>query len=499
MLETNSQGTDGDATSLGVSVGEGMIHYVLMTLDDAGRTDVTSRVFEVDPTDGLDSVGRVNAGIDLMLDAARAADRRVGPIGVTARTATQRRRLRSGGTGTRRQVYLSSDEEAVAEYLTRTGQIDRFTAVVVADCGDTGMSLYTVDPAAGTIASIERTVVISGRALDRSLADHVAAQSVSVGREAQTRRGRELLVGACRTAKEEIGDAVPASGAGGLRLTRAAVAEAAAPMVADARGVFTRYVSAVGRRGPAPDAVVLVGGLANLPVIHELAGDVDLEVLVPPSPEIVAATGAAMLASSSSSTGGLGFIGGHRGSRWSLAPAALVGCLIAAVVMAAVAVGATLSTGDSPAPTSTEGAEEVATTDYTGWTSTTRSTTSAEISAVLPPTIAPPPGGFQSPGWATTELPQTTISATTLTLVPNTPSTTTASPNVTSPSTTTPTTPPPLPIPSQWLPPGLLPLMPPQTSTPAPDTPDLTPYPVPAPRQQAVPSAAPTTTTTPAG
>ena len=48
-----------------------MIHYVLLTRDDLGRSVVDSRVIDVDPTDGLDSAGRVNAGIDVMLSAAR--------------------------------------------------------------------------------------------------------------------------------------------------------------------------------------------------------------------------------------------------------------------------------------------------------------------------------------------------------------------------------------------------------------------------------------------
>ncbi|NED60862.1 hypothetical protein G3I15_08005, partial [Streptomyces sp. SID10244] len=102
-----------------------------------------TRVIDVDRSDGLDVAGRVNAGIDLMLGAARDADLRVGPIGVAARTTKQRWELQSRGAGPRRQIHLVNDDEAVVAYLSATGQINRFESVVVVDCGDTGMSLYT--------------------------------------------------------------------------------------------------------------------------------------------------------------------------------------------------------------------------------------------------------------------------------------------------------------------------------------------------------------------
>ena len=128
---------------MGVSLGQGMIHFVLLTRDGSGRELVESRVIDVDPSDGHDTAGRVNAGIDLMLDAARGADRRVGPIGVAAGGDLGRELVGSTGSGPRRQIHLVSVEEAVAACLTETGRIGRYRSVVVVDCGDTGMTLYT--------------------------------------------------------------------------------------------------------------------------------------------------------------------------------------------------------------------------------------------------------------------------------------------------------------------------------------------------------------------
>ena len=313
---------------MGVSAGAGMIHYVLLTRDDLGRSVVDSRVIDVDPTDGLDNAGRVNAGIDVMLGAAREADARVGPIGVAARTAAQRRHLRSRGSGPRRQIRLVAEDEAVVAYLADTGEIDRFSTAVVVDCGDTGMSIYTVEPSSRRISGVERSTVLSGRRLDRAIAANLTADNPSLGETARTRAGRSELLSACRTAKEEIAYGHPGSGSDGpsvalpggsgrVALTESQVADAVAPMVREARDVFDRYVAEASARGVFPDVVVFVGGLANLPAVRDLARGHDLDTVCPSTPELVAATGAALLAGETySGTTRLAFIGGQRQREW---------------------------------------------------------------------------------------------------------------------------------------------------------------------------------------
>ena len=415
---------------MGVSAGGGMIHFVLLTRDDVGRNVVDSRVIDVDESDGLDTAGRVNAGIDLMLTAAREEGLRVGPIGVTARTGGQRRRLRSRGSGPKRQIRLVSEEEATVAYLRETGQIDRFDSVVVVDAGDTGMSLYTVEPASGRISDMERSDAMSGRQLDKELAEAMVVNDLGADAP-RGRLRRSALLGACRTAKEEIdytaadpgASAVTlAAGSGRLALTAAAVEAAAAPMVSRARKALHHYVSDVSTRGDAPEAVVLVGGLANIPVTRGIVGESPLEIISPQSPELIPATGAALLAQQTRvGATRLAFIGGKRDREWlSTTPLAVAGTILAATLMTIYAVSSSLTGRQVPEPIPSPTPTTVQTTSAaTSMVATT--TTNRTLSAVPlpttdlpdPPATTPDQNWDQTPGWATTELPQTTSQSTT--------------------------------------------------------------------------------------
>lgn len=418
-------------TSLGVSAGTGMIHYVLLTRDDVGRHVVDSRVIDVDESDGHDAAGRVNSGIDLMLTAARESGLRAGPIGIAARTGAQRRELRSRGAGPRRQIHLVGEDESVVEYLSVTGQINRFDTVVVVDCGDSGMSIYTVHPADGTISWHQRSLALSGRALDRAIVDELigtgsGAQS-STGIGARSRR--RALLSACRTAKEELsasgastdtGSILVADGVGELPLTSGTVETAVAPMVGEARKVLARYLADADDRGTVTEAVVLVGGLANLPAVRSmLDSGSDVEMIVPPNPELAAPSGAAVLArnrTTAATSSQLAFIGGHRHREWlSATPIAVVGALLAATLMTIYAVSSSLAGNNSPAPA--PASTPTSYIDETGTTTTSEpQTTSPRGAPPAPPaapiepqpaTPAPDPGGHwdgSEPGWETTKL-----------------------------------------------------------------------------------------------
>ncbi|ATD72960.1 MULTISPECIES: hypothetical protein [Gordonia] len=424
---------------MGVSAGAGMIHYVLLTRDDLGRSVVDSRVIDVDPTDGLDGPGRVNAGIDVMLSAAREADARVGPIGVAARTTAQRRHLRSRGSGPRRQIRLVAEDEAVVAYLADTGEIDRFSAAVVVDCGDTGMTMYTVDPQNRQITAVERSTVISGRRLDRAIAEGLTADNPALGDSSRTRAGRSELLSACRTAKEEIAYGGAGSGgtegspvtlpggSGRVSLTESHVAGAVEPMVREAREVFDRYVADVAARGINPDAVVFVGGLANLPAVREITQGHDFDTVCPSAPELVAATGAALLAGESGpSTARLAFIGGRPQREWlSAMPLAVAGAIIAAALITIYAVSSSFAERQVTEPSpSVDSVPAVATTSEQR--SDPVPTTSAPVTRVpdqpveqtfeqtfeqptVPQQPVPTPDR-DAPGWATTELAPTSPS-----------------------------------------------------------------------------------------
>ncbi|MFE0749328.1 Hsp70 family protein [Gordonia sp. NPDC058843] len=467
-----------------------MIHYVLLTRDDLGRSVVDSRVIDVDSTDGLDSAGRVNAGVDVMLTAARETGTRVGPIGVAARTGSQRRQLRSRGSGPRRQVRLTGEDEAVLAYLADTGEIDRFSSAVVVDCGDTGMSLYTLDPREGRIGNPEHSTVLSGRRLDRSIVDRLITDNPALSDSTRTRADRSELRSACRTAKEEIayGGATSAesvvtvsANAGRVTLSAAHVEQAIEPMIRDAREVFARYVAAAQSRGVRPDAVVFIGGLANLPAVHAIAKEHGLEMVTPAAPELVVATGAALLALQSySGAARLAFIGGKPHREWlSATPIAVAGAVIAATLMTIYAVSSSFADRPAvdPQPAVSSVPPAVATSDEEP--PVTPRPTSQPITRIpagpVEPTVVPPvptqrpmpeTGWNDPPAWATTELqptrPSTSTSTRTLSPFPW--------PDLPFPPGSTPTIPPDL-LPPGLRPPSVAPTPPPPTySTTTPES-----------------------------
>ncbi|MGV9710539.1 Hsp70 family protein [Gordonia sp. NPDC003424] len=408
-----------------------MIHFVLLTRDDVGRSVIDTRVIDVDRNDGLDPAGRVNAGIDLMLTTARDAGVRVGPIGVAARTGAQRRELRSRGAGPRRQIHLVDEDAAAVEYLTATGEISRFSAVVVVDCGDTGMSLYTVDPSTKRISMPERSRAISGRALDRAIVDRLLADP---SQTAGGRPRRRALLSACRTAKEEVSTETAADGnspillaggAGTIVLTAEAISQAAEPMVDDARKVLQRYLSDIAERNVAADAIVLVGGLANLTAVRGMVEGTDAELVVPRTPELAASVGAALLArtkTTSDTTSRLAFIGGSRQREWlSAMPLAVIAAILAATLMTIYAVSSSLTGHNTSVPASgaysSSASPSVASSSHQMVQSAPTSTvplpvpprTGPEVpTEPIAPTAAAPatqPRWDDGPGWATTELP----------------------------------------------------------------------------------------------
>lgn len=407
-------------TSLGLSAGSGMIHCVLLTTDENGRTDAINRVIDVDPTDGLTRAGRVNSGIDLMLGQAKDAGGRVGTIGVAYRTDDQAKDISSRGTGAKRQIHLIAETEAVAHQLITSGEISRFESVVVVDLGDTGMSLYTVDPKTRRVSDHRRSTVLSGNAVDALLVDEITRADRLRGRR------RSSVISACRTAKEELSvrdstALMTGNPALPITVTRATLERLARPMASAAADEVSEYVS--GARSA--EAVVLVGGLANVPMIRDLVIERSgLEPVLPQAPESVAATGAARLAATGRGGSTLTFIGGRRSRDWlSAAPLAVFGALLAGALMTVYAVGSSLagnpSTPSTAPPSVSAEADRATTTTATDPGSVTQrpGTTVTSIPQQISVPYVPPPatdtigtagGGNQDPGWATTELPAPT-------------------------------------------------------------------------------------------
>ncbi|PVY31377.1 Hsp70 family protein [Williamsia muralis] len=426
-------------TSLGLSAGSGMVHCVLLTTDESGRVDALGRVIDVDPTDGLTRAGRINSGIDLMLTQARERGDRVGTIGVAYRTDEHAREIASKGTGAKRQIQLVAETEAVAHQLISTGEISRFAQVVVVDLGDTGMGMYCLDPSSRRITDYQRSESVAGIALDSLIADDVVGSGRLRGRRKST------VLSACRTAKEELSikdstALMVGNRADPVTVTRTSLERLTTPMAEHAARVVGDYVN--GPHASGAEAVVLVGGIANIPIFRDLIVDAaGLEAVLPKAPESVAATGAAKIAARGRGGADLAFIGGRRSRDWlSAAPLAVFGALLAGALMTVYAVGSSLagnpSTPESQPPTSSTTTTTVAPTTTVEISSPRVSTPDRPPVQPQPVTItttvdpAPPAvgggggggGGNSDPGWATTELPAGTG--------PSRPSTSTLSPSL---------------------------------------------------------------------
>lgn len=431
-------------TSLGLSAGSGMVHCVLLTTDESGRVDALGRVIDVDPTDGLNRAGRINSGIELMLAQARERGDHVGTIGVAHRTDEHAREIASKGTGAKRQIQLVAETEAVAHQLISSGEISRFAQVVVVDLGDTGMGMYCLDPSSRRITDYQRSESVAGIAVDSLLADEVVGSGRLRGRR------KSAVLSACRTAKEELSikdstALMVGNRADPVTVTRTSLERLTTPMAEHAARVVGDYVN--GPPASGAEAIVLVGGLANIPIFRDLTvGAAALEAVLPAGPESVAATGAAKIAARGRGGADLAFIGGRRSRDWlSAAPLAVFGALLAGALMTVYAVGASLA-GNPSTPASQRPASS--TTATTATTATTVPlTTTVEISSpgvstpgrspgqpqpvTITTTAEPAPtagggggggGGNSDPGWATTELPAGTG--------PSRPSTFTLSPSL---------------------------------------------------------------------
>ncbi len=442
-----------------MSVGRGLVHYVLLTDDESGRSVVDSRVIDVDHRDGLDDLGRVNAGIDVMLNAAGDQELHVAAIGVATPVGTRRRAVEGKGSGTRRQIRLFGDDEAVAKYLAGTGEIDRYSSVLVVDCGDSGMSMYTLDPATLRTGEVLRSRAISGRGVDEDIARSVARYETDIDDGPAFSQGRRDLISACRTAKEELsqsehgtpGQAAHVAGVSKVDVTESMVTDAVEPMVAEARDAVADGLAAAAKRGVDPEAVVLVGGLANLPAVQMIVtGHGGRDPVVPATPELASAIGAARLAASRPAASRQAVIGGGitRGLL-SPMPLAVVAAIVGVLLMTLYAVGTTLSGREVTSPGDTLSMAEDPPVDQStaaGATSRPYQHVSehrrTELSVRVPTTD---PSWGELPGWATIELPPPEVSSTT-TLIPNppggdgfVPTTTTLVPPPQRPETTSPT------------------------------------------------------------
>ncbi|MFC9837639.1 Hsp70 family protein [Rhodococcus sp. NPDC127530] len=184
---------------------------------------------------------------------------------------------------------------AALQMLEMSGELGDHATLVFYDLGSSGLTVTVVDRDTGMVLSSARSDQISGDLVDRLICDN----QLELHRFAHPADAAAALALAarCRDAKEQLSTngAVCMPGEGGLLLLSQDSFDSliVGPVETSAR--LTREV--IRRSGRLPDAAVLIGGGAHIPLVTSVMESwLDLPVIVPAQPELVAAEGAALLA-----------------------------------------------------------------------------------------------------------------------------------------------------------------------------------------------------------
>ncbi|MDT2004885.1 Hsp70 family protein [Rhodococcus opacus] len=184
---------------------------------------------------------------------------------------------------------------AALQMLEMSGELGEHSTLVFYDLGSSGLTVTVVDRDTGMVLSSARSDRISGDLVDRLICDN----QLELHRFAHPADAAAALALAarCRDAKEQLSThgAVCMPGEGGLLLLSQDSFDSliVGPVETSAR--LTREV--IRRSGRVPDAAVLIGGGAHIPLVTSVMESwLDLPVIVPAQPELVAAEGAALLA-----------------------------------------------------------------------------------------------------------------------------------------------------------------------------------------------------------
>jgi hypothetical protein len=190
---------------------------------------------------------------------------------------------------------LVPEVTAALQMLEMSGELGDHATLVFYDLGSSGLTVTVVDRDTGMVLSSARSDQISGDLVDRLICDN----QLELQRFAHPADAAAALALAarCRDAKEQLSThgAVCMPGEGGLLLLTQDGFDSliASPVETSAR--LTREV--IRRSGRVPDAAVLIGGGAHIPLVTSVMESwLDLPVIVPAQPELVAAEGAALLA-----------------------------------------------------------------------------------------------------------------------------------------------------------------------------------------------------------
>ncbi|KAF0963818.1 Hsp70 family protein [Rhodococcus sp. T7] len=190
---------------------------------------------------------------------------------------------------------LVTEVSAALKFLEVSGALGGHATLVFYDLGSSGLTVSVVDRATGEVVETVRTDTVSGDVFDRMVrANQLENNRIEAPRDAAASQALDLR---CREAKERLstGGAVAVPGEGGLLLLSRDVFDGLIGVTVESSARLARDV--ITWSGRTPDAVVLTGGGARIPLVRTvLQSWLGLPVIVPDDPELVAAQGAALLA-----------------------------------------------------------------------------------------------------------------------------------------------------------------------------------------------------------
>ncbi|TCN49214.1 Hsp70 protein [Rhodococcus sp. SMB37] len=275
---------------LGVTVGESAVRIVRPIDRTAPSAGFQFQVVET----GQDQPAQLAARTLGVLSQTGIAGEPIDAVGIVYRDEAQAERIRAAMAVEHLDNFtLVSEPEAALAYLQSTGELGSDTAVFY-DLGDSGLTVTVVDLDLREVLA-ERTDTVGGRIFDQVIREH-QLDTNGVWRPDDPAADDELSA-QCREAKEQLSetDSVAVPGAAGVVLMSRDTFDPLIAQCVESSAQFVHHV--IARSGRNPEAVVLLGGGAHIPLVQEvLRSWIGLPLVVPHEPELVLAKGGAILA-----------------------------------------------------------------------------------------------------------------------------------------------------------------------------------------------------------
>ncbi|MGW6658737.1 Hsp70 family protein [Rhodococcus sp. NPDC055024] len=190
---------------------------------------------------------------------------------------------------------LVPEVSATLRMLEEPGALTDQSTLVVVDMGSSGSTISVVDRHTRSTVVTARSTRISGDHFDDLVySDQTVRRRIATPADPG---GDSELQARCRLAKEQLStrSAVCLPGPGGLLLLSREVFDS---LVITSVEAFAREIrEVIATSGRNPDAIVLIGGGARVPIVRAtLAAWLDCPVIAPEQPELVTAQGAALIA-----------------------------------------------------------------------------------------------------------------------------------------------------------------------------------------------------------